>query len=102
MTATVSTSLAGSWINGAPVVTGGGLHQVINPATGQAVAEYALATSAETAPLNTQYVAMAAAPPDAAKIINNRRAKIWPWFTSGLRVPLPLLEHSSASSCLWS
>ena len=47
MTATVSTSLAGSWINGAPVVTGGGLHQVINPATGQAVAEYALATSAD-------------------------------------------------------
>jgi len=43
MTATVSTSVAGSWIDGAPVVTGGGLHQVINPATGQAVADYALA-----------------------------------------------------------
>jgi betaine-aldehyde dehydrogenase len=30
----VSTSVAGSWIDGAPVITGGGLHQVINPATG--------------------------------------------------------------------
>ena len=40
----VSTSVAGSWIDGAPVVTGGGLHQVINPATGEAVADYALAT----------------------------------------------------------
>src|SRR6478672_876728 len=40
---TVST-LAGSWIDGAPVVTGGGLHRVINPATGAAVAEYALAS----------------------------------------------------------
>ena len=47
MTATVSTSVAGSWIDGAPVVTGGGLHQVINPATGEAVADYALATAAD-------------------------------------------------------
>src|SRR6478752_584142 len=47
MTATVSTSVAGSWIDGAPVVTGGGLHQVINPATGQAVADYALARAAD-------------------------------------------------------
>jgi betaine-aldehyde dehydrogenase len=47
MTATVSTSVAGSWIDGAPVTTGGGLHQVINPATGQVVADYALAAPAD-------------------------------------------------------
>ncbi len=47
MTATVSTSVAGSWIDGAPVITGGGLHQVINPASGQAVADYALASPAD-------------------------------------------------------
>ena len=44
MTATVSASVAGSWINGAAVVTGGANHQVINPATGDVVAELALAT----------------------------------------------------------
>src|SRR5690242_20212206 len=43
----VATSVAGSWIDGAPVVTGGGLHQVINPATGEPTAECALATSAD-------------------------------------------------------
>ena len=47
MTATVSTSVAGNWINGAAVVTTGGLHQVINPATGGVVAEIALAISAD-------------------------------------------------------
>ena len=44
---TVSTTVASSWIDGAPVVTGGGLHQVINPANGASVAEMALATSAD-------------------------------------------------------
>src|SRR3954469_11128861 len=44
---TVSTTVAGSWIDGAPVSTGGGLHQVINPATGRPVAEYALAGPAD-------------------------------------------------------
>jgi betaine-aldehyde dehydrogenase len=44
---TVATSVAGSWINGAPVVTAGGLHQIINPATNQTVAGYALATPAD-------------------------------------------------------
>jgi betaine-aldehyde dehydrogenase len=39
-----TTSLAGSWLNGAPVVTGGAWHRVVNPATGEPVAEYALAT----------------------------------------------------------
>ena len=44
---TVSTNVAGSWINGAPVVTGGGPHQVVNPANGTPVAEYGLATPAD-------------------------------------------------------
>ena len=43
MTVTVSASVAGSWIDGAAVVTGGARHQVINPATGDVVAELALA-----------------------------------------------------------
>ena len=36
-----------SWIDGVPVTTDGGRHQVINPATGAAVAELALATGAD-------------------------------------------------------
>jgi betaine-aldehyde dehydrogenase len=40
-------TMASSWIDGAQVVTGGGTHQIINPATGEAVAEYALATPAD-------------------------------------------------------
>ena len=36
-----------SWIDGAPVTTDGSRHQVINPATGAAVAELALATGAD-------------------------------------------------------
>ncbi|MFB1295346.1 gamma-aminobutyraldehyde dehydrogenase [Mycobacterium sp. pW049] len=43
MTAAQTATLAGSWIDGAPVATAGPIHQVINPATGDAVAEYALA-----------------------------------------------------------
>jgi betaine-aldehyde dehydrogenase len=43
----VSTNVASSWIDGAPVPTGGGLHQVVNPANGAAVAEMALATPAD-------------------------------------------------------
>ncbi|QZT58322.1 gamma-aminobutyraldehyde dehydrogenase [Mycolicibacterium austroafricanum] len=39
--------LAGSWIDGAPVNTRGPVHQVINPATGAPVAEYALAQPAD-------------------------------------------------------
>ncbi|BBY43834.1 gamma-aminobutyraldehyde dehydrogenase [Mycolicibacterium celeriflavum] len=39
----VSTSVAGSWINGAAVNTGGAAHRVVDPATGGAVADYALA-----------------------------------------------------------
>ena len=37
-------TVAGSWIDGTSMVTGGGLHRVLNPATGEAVAEYALAS----------------------------------------------------------
>jgi len=51
---TVATSVAGSWIDGAPVVTGGGLHQVINPATGEPVADYAMATPADTVAVMVQ------------------------------------------------
>lgn len=44
---TVTTTVAGSWIEGAPVVTAGGVHQVVNPADGSTVAELALATPAD-------------------------------------------------------
>ena len=47
MTATVSATVASSWINGAAVMTGGAKHQVINPANGQVVTELALATPAD-------------------------------------------------------
>ena len=39
--------MAGSWIDGAAVVTGGTNHQVTNPANGDVVAELALATPAD-------------------------------------------------------
>ena len=42
-----SRSVAGSWIDGAAVVTGGGLHRVVNPADGSVVAELALAVPAD-------------------------------------------------------
>lgn len=41
------TVIPSSWIDGAPVTTGGGLHQVINPADGSVVAELALAEPAD-------------------------------------------------------
>ena len=47
MTATVSASVASSWIDGAPVVTGGGVQQIIDPATGEVVAEYARAANTD-------------------------------------------------------
>lgn len=40
-------NVAGSWIAGAPVATGGEVHQVIDPATGRTVAEYARASPAD-------------------------------------------------------
>jgi betaine-aldehyde dehydrogenase len=43
MTATVSSTVASSWIDGAAVMTGGKSHRVINPATCDVVAEFALA-----------------------------------------------------------
>jgi len=39
--------LAGSWIDGASVVTRGPVHRVVNPANGTTVAELALATAAD-------------------------------------------------------
>ena len=39
--------MASSWIDGGEVVTAGGTHRIINPATGDAVTEYALATPAD-------------------------------------------------------
>src|SRR5262249_28855539 len=43
MTAIAPTRVSGSWINGAERVTGGRDHCVINPATGEPVAQMALA-----------------------------------------------------------
>ncbi len=39
--------IASSWIDGTPVTTSGGRHEVINPATGDVVAQLALATPAD-------------------------------------------------------
>jgi betaine-aldehyde dehydrogenase len=50
MTSTASDTankLAGSWIDGVAVVTGGATHRVLNPANGTTVAELALATPAD-------------------------------------------------------
>ncbi|MBB2991185.1 betaine-aldehyde dehydrogenase [Mycolicibacterium iranicum] len=47
MTVAHTVTLGGSWINGAQVETGGPVHQVINPATGDPVAEFALAQPAD-------------------------------------------------------
>jgi betaine-aldehyde dehydrogenase len=44
---TVATNVAGSWIDGEAVATAGASHRIIDPATGQAVAEFALATPAD-------------------------------------------------------
>src|ERR1700759_5422697 len=65
MTATVSTSVAGSWIDGAPVITGGSLHQGINPATGEATADYALA-----------------APSDVDRAVASARKALTDWATA--------------------
>jgi betaine-aldehyde dehydrogenase len=43
----VAVNVAGNWISGSAVATGGPAHTVINPATGEAVAEYAMATPAD-------------------------------------------------------
>ncbi|BDY30213.1 gamma-aminobutyraldehyde dehydrogenase [Mycolicibacterium mageritense] len=43
----VAVNLASSWIDGAPVATGGQTHRIIDPATGDGVADYALATPAD-------------------------------------------------------
>jgi betaine-aldehyde dehydrogenase len=43
----VAVNVTGSWIKGAAVATGGPAHTIVNPATGEAVAEYAMATPAD-------------------------------------------------------
>ncbi|MFV8053484.1 gamma-aminobutyraldehyde dehydrogenase [Mycobacterium sp. 48b] len=43
----VAVNVTSSWINGAPVTTAGATHQIIDPATGRPVADYALATPAD-------------------------------------------------------
>ncbi len=43
----MSSAVAGSWIDGAPVTTSGQRFQVVNPATGQRVADYAVAAPAD-------------------------------------------------------
>ncbi|MGV0808049.1 gamma-aminobutyraldehyde dehydrogenase [Mycolicibacterium setense] len=43
----VAVNVTSSWINGAPVATAGPTHQIIDPATGRPVADYALATPAD-------------------------------------------------------
>src|SRR3979411_3029263 len=70
---TVSTSVAGSWIDGAPVVTGGGLHQVINPATGGIVVDYALAVPTD---VDRAVASARAAPPGWAAGIPAERSGV--------------------------
>ncbi|TMS52649.1 gamma-aminobutyraldehyde dehydrogenase [Mycobacterium sp. DBP42] len=43
----MAVNVTSSWINGAPVTTAGATHQIIDPASGRPVAEYALATPAD-------------------------------------------------------
>jgi betaine-aldehyde dehydrogenase len=47
MTVSLSASVAGSWIDGNAVATGGRVYQIVNPANARAVAEYATATAAD-------------------------------------------------------
>ncbi|KUI32736.1 gamma-aminobutyraldehyde dehydrogenase [Mycobacterium sp. GA-2829] len=42
-----SVALASSWIDGAPVQTGGGAFQIVDPATGSVVTQYARATNTD-------------------------------------------------------
>jgi betaine-aldehyde dehydrogenase len=65
MTATVSVKVAGTWINGTPVMTGGSPHSIVNPATGKTVAEYALAQ-----------------PSDVDAAVNSARAALPGWATA--------------------
>ena len=58
-------TIASSWIDGAEAKTGGGSHQVINPATASVVAEYALAT-----------------PDDVDKAVASARSALPQWSTA--------------------
>ncbi|MGB3483729.1 MAG: gamma-aminobutyraldehyde dehydrogenase, partial [Mycobacterium sp.] len=46
-TSATARKISSSWIDGAPVETSGPIHTVVNPATGAATAELALATPAD-------------------------------------------------------
>lgn len=66
-------NVAGSWIAGAPVVTGGRAHQVLSPATGRPVAEYA---SAAPADVDTAVAAARAALPGWAGATPAQRSAV--------------------------
>jgi betaine-aldehyde dehydrogenase len=65
--------IASSWIDGAPVITTGGGHQVINPATGGVVAEFALATPAD---VDTAVASARAAQPGWSRVTPAERSAV--------------------------
>ena len=65
--------IASSWIDGAPLSTGGSRHQVINPADGAVVAELALATPAD---VDTAVAAARAALPGWSGAIPAERSAV--------------------------
>ncbi|MGE0781941.1 gamma-aminobutyraldehyde dehydrogenase [Mycolicibacterium sp.] len=76
----VAPRLSGSWIDGAPVATGGPAHTVINPATGNPVAELALAqpsdVDAAIAAARTALPGWAGATPAERSAVLARLAKL--------------------------
>ncbi|MGE0216614.1 gamma-aminobutyraldehyde dehydrogenase [Mycolicibacterium sp.] len=76
----VAPRLSGSWIDGAPVATGGPAHTVINPATGNPVAELALAqpsdVDAAIAAARTALPGWASATPAERSAVLARLAKL--------------------------
>jgi betaine-aldehyde dehydrogenase len=74
MTATLRDNrIAGSWINGAPLMTSGALHRVVNPCDGSTVAELALAGPAD---VDAAVTAARAAFPDWARATPAERAGV--------------------------
>ncbi|MDX1874170.1 gamma-aminobutyraldehyde dehydrogenase [Mycolicibacterium sp. 120266] len=73
VTTTQTPVVAGSWINGAAVRTGGQPFSVISPATGEVVASYALATPAD---VDAAVAAARAAQPGWAKAAPVERAGV--------------------------
>ena len=66
-------NVAGSWINGAPVSTGGEPHQIVDPATGMTVAEYAVASPTD---VDTAVAAARAALPEWSGATPAERAAV--------------------------